>query len=449
MKHTLPLHEWSFLILNHDRTIGDHLEFCQGTLKKIREKESPFKFFSERICDCSSPEEVRAEVLRPVLGHLAQHMGALDRRVAISCAGSIADLTRDASAALRRVSDAFGGAGDDWDEKEFGRIFRERWDALRLGLNNLVLELRERVDAPDESFTGRVGDALDECAGVHRAFTAAEEQEQINRDTSYDRVFINRMIHARAEISSLLRALDSALDQPLATVKERVSRVFDVEGGFPCLAGQSGLEQLRDWMTPYSPRLRHAFDNLIEFKMSARGLIGYKIRTKLQAMEPRRSSQQQGPPHHPTPDASPAAGLISEVSAEIPPLKIKFSPDRIIALAARTLNNGGRAGGQDMSQDLGALIIDTLAEIEKSLSEDYTRPNQVAYAIVADFVDSVVHAGDSEDEWRNVYRNLKDRVWPTNYELQKRQRALRDALRASLQSALNLVQEAAPTLPGD
>jgi hypothetical protein len=451
MKHTLPLHEWSFLVLNHDRTVNDHLEFCQGTLKKIREKESLFKFFSERICDCSSPQEVRAEVLRPILDHLAQRMEALDRRVALACAEGINHVTRDALATLRRVSDAFGGASENWDEKEFGQLFGEHWDALRLGLNNLVLDLRGRVDTPDESFAKRVVGALAQCAEVHRSLDPQEEQDQINRDTAYDRVFINRMIHARAEISSLLRSLDSALDQPLADVKERVARVFGVEGGFAGLVGQSKLEQLRDWIAPHSPSLRHAFDNLIDFRMSARGLIGYKVRAKLQVMEPRRSRQRQGPPYHATTGAGMAiAELIPEVSAEIPGLRIKVRPDRVVALAAAAFSNDrseSGAGGTEIHQDLGALINGTLAEIEQALSEDYSRPNQVAYAIVADFVDSVIHVRHGEEEWRNVYRNLREKVWPADYELQKRQQALHEALRASLQKALSLTQDAAPALP--
>lgn len=453
MKETLPLHEWSFLVLNHDRTVNDHLQFCEGTLKKIREKESLFKFFSERICDCSSPEEVREEVLSPVLAHLAQHMGELDRRVAASCADGIEALTRDAAAALRRVYDSFGGSGDDWDEREFGRLFNERWDGLRLELNNLVLELKRKADEPDETFTRRVGGALNECAEVHRSLKPEEGQAEIDRETSFDLVFIGRMIRARAEISSRLRALDSALDQPLAAVKERVARVFGARGGFGGLDGQGGLELLRDRLKPHSPALRQAFDNLIDFRMSARGLIGYKVRTKLQALEPRRSPQEPLPPNRAGAGAVAAAvaELAPEVRLGVPGITIGVKTDKGIKVIASTLagmtGGGGGGGGADIRRDLGALISDTLDEIGKSLSEDYSRPNQVAYAIVADFVDSVVHAGGAEDEWRNVYRSLRESVWPSDYEQQRRQQVLREGLRAGLQRALGLMRDGPPALP--
>lgn len=451
MKDTLPLHEWSFLVLNHDRTVNDHLEFCEGTLKKVREKKSLFKFFSERICDCSSPEEVREAVLRPILAHLAQHMGELDRRVAAACADGINALTRDAASALRQVSDFFSGSDDDWDEREFGRLFNERWDELRIGLNNLALELKEKANEPDETFTTRVRSALAECAEVHRSLKPQEGQAEIDRETSYDLVFINQMIRARAEISSRLRALDSALDQPLAAVKERVARVFGTQGGFGGLDGQGGLELLRDRLRPHSPSLRQTFNNLIDFRMSARGLIGYKVRMKLQALEPRRSSHEPPPPNHAGSGVAAAVGeIVPEVSAGIPGLTISVRPERVIRVVASTLAGvagGGDGGGADIHRDLGALISNTLDEIGKSLGEDYSRPNQVAYAIVADFVDSVVHADDSEDEWRTVYRSLRESVWPADYELQRQQQVLRDGLRVSLQRTLGLTQHAAPVIP--
>lgn len=71
----------------------------------------------------------------------------------------------------------------------------------------------------------------------------------------------------------------------------------------------------------------------------------------------------------------------------------------------------------------------------------------MAYAIVADFVDSVVHSEGAEDEWRNVYRSLRENAWPADYERQRRQQALREGLRAGLHSALSLTQDAAPALP--
>jgi hypothetical protein len=470
LRNLLPLHEWGFLVLNHDRTINN-LALCESALQKIREKESVFRFFSERVCDCSSPEEVREQVLRPVLDHLAGRMGALDRRVATACAEEINVLTRDALDALRQAEAAFSGAAGGWNDREFGRLFRERWAALRLGLNNLALELKGKANEPDDSFRRQVEDTLAKCGDIQLSLNPDELKKEIGKITSYDQVLVAHLIQTRASISALLRTLDTALDQPLAHVKARVAEVFSADGGFDGFAPQGQLTVLRDRLAPHSPQLREAFDNLINFQMSARGLIGYKIRTKLQALEPRRSRHEKNPPNEDalaqplsesglgtagviTAAAETLAGQLPEPWRETVEVAtavartIKLTPEKSGArITIRKRNAPDGTGGAEIHQDLRQLLADTLGEIERALSEDYSRPNQVAYAIVTDFVDSVVHYRQSEDEWRNVYLNLREHVWPTDYEQQRRQQLLLDGFCATVTRALDLAQQTAPSLP--
>lgn len=71
----------------------------------------------------------------------------------------------------------------------------------------------------------------------------------------------------------------------------------------------------------------------------------------------------------------------------------------------------------------------------------------MAYAIVADFVGAAVHARQSEAEWRNVYRNLRDVVWPTYYELQKSRQEKRKQWCAALEQAFKDVRRHNNPLP--
>jgi len=439
LRNVLPLDEWGFLVLNHDRTINN-LELCEGALQKIRGKESVLRFFRACVCDCSSLGEVHEHVLRPVLDHLAGHIGALDRRVATACAEAIGVLTQDAAAALRQAEEAFGGEIGGWNDREFGRLFRERWDALCLGLNNLALDLKDQANKPDDSFVRQVGDALAKCRDIQLSLNPEELNEEIDKVTSYDLVVVDHLIRMRARISALLRTLDTALDQPLANVKAKVAKVLGMDGGFSRLAPQGQLAALRDRLAPHSPQLREAFDNLIGFQMSARGLIGYKIRTKLQALEPRRSQWEKNPPN-----VEALAGPLPEPRQQP---RIKLTPEKPGAtITVRKRNADGGSGGAEAHQFLSQLLGDTLNEIERALSEDYSRPNQVAYAIVADFVDSVVHYRQSEDEWRSVYLNLREHVWTTDYEQQRRQQLLLEAFCAAVARALDLTRQTAISLP--
>jgi hypothetical protein len=459
MKHTLPLNEWSFLVLNHDRRRGN-LKECEEALEKVREPGSAFKFFAERICDCSSSEEVRENVLNQVLNHLAERMSDLDRRVAASCAREIEELVGDASATLRKALDAFGDAADGLGDREFENLFEKRWDALRRGLNNLVADLLEEVETPDEYFVGQVSEALEACRRRRIVPGEQEVREHLQADGSYDRVMATRRIWMRSEISQALHALDTALDQPLAAVKARVARVLDVDGGFGRLLGENHLEQLAERLAPHSPPLRAAFDNLINFQMSARGFIGYKIRLKLKALVPRKSATETAAEFEPK---APAVEEAAAAPVAVQPINLRQKTFRVRSRneagaekvgangLGREENNAdslhGAEGGAQIHRTLVSLFDSTLAEIDGALGEDFARPNQVAYAIVADFVDSVLHMRQSEAEWRNVYRNLRDVVWPTDYELQKQRLERSSHWRSSLEQALKAVRQHSNPLP--
>jgi hypothetical protein len=463
MEHTLPLNEWSFLVLNHDRRRGN-LKECEEALEKVREPGSAFKFFAERICDCSSDEEVREHVLSHVLNHLAEHMGDLDRRVAASCARGIEELTRDASAALRRALDAFGDAAEGLGEKEFDHLFEKKWDALRRGLNNLVAQLREQAEVPDESFVGRVKEALESCRRGGIVPSEQEVREHLQWDTAYDRVLETRRIWMRSQISQSLHTLDTALDQPLAAIKARVAQVLDVHGGFGRLTGENNLAPLAERLAPHSPPLRTAFDNLINFHMSARGIIGYRIRSSLQALVPRGSAtgaaaemEREGPaPQPPAAGELTASAVGEQALAGQKNFRIKSLKEADAKKSQASVPGGNDKDGGGVTRDEGAtqihrtlasLFESTLAEVAVSLGEDFSRPNQVAYAIAADFVDAAVHARQSEAEWRNVYRNLREVVWPTNYELQKERHQKRKRWCSSLEQAFEAIRRHNSSLP--
>ncbi|HEX9919000.1 MAG TPA: hypothetical protein VGA87_07530, partial [Pyrinomonadaceae bacterium] len=454
MEHTLPLDQWSFLVLNHDRT-RDNMKECEEALQKVREPGSAFRFFAESICDCSSPEEVGEHVLTQVLAHLAERMAELDRRVASAFAAGIEELARDASAALAKALTLFGGSAEGLDEREFEKLFEQRWESLRRGLNNLVEELRGKVEAPDDSFVQQVKETLDLCRRRHSAPGEEEARRQLQADTAYYRVLETQRIWMRAQLSQSLRELDTALDQPLAAVKARVAEVLGAEGGFGLITSGGGLGKFSERLISHSTGLREAVEHLVNFRMSARGIIGYKIRVKLQALEPAREllKPQQSVREEAETEVLEVPDAPGTPEAKPKSIRFRQRPDRHTEAHTARLQDDARSllppgtGGAQIHDQLSMLFQETLAEIEAVLDEDLARPNQVAYAIVADFVDSVVHARDSESEWRNVYRNLRQVVWPTDYELQRRRQQKRQTWQASLESVSELIRRGNISLP--
>ena len=51
-----------------------------------------------------------------------------------------------------------------------------------------------------------------------------------------------------------------------------------------------------------------------------------------------------------------------------------------------------------------------LADCQQSLQELYTLPNQIAYAMVEEFVDRIFYARGSKTEWRNF-------LWQKRYQV--------------------------------
>lgn len=96
---------------------------------------------------------------------------------------------------------------------------------------------------------------------------------------------------------------------------------------------------------------------------------------------------------------------------------------------------------------LDQISIKTLGDIEEALSQDYSVPNQVTYAIVADFVDSIIYMRNVEDQWRDIYRQLRAKVWPDNYHIQMIRHRRRADLLLLVEKAEQVVRSENLSLP--
>jgi hypothetical protein len=449
LEKILPLQEWSFLALNHHREINNY-EICEGVLDKIANKQVSYSFFAESICDCSSREEVKEKILNPVLHHLAKHIGVLDRKLARTSFEDIQAISKDTAMMLQKLRESFGGTSENWDEVEFGKLFREKWEELQRGFNNLTAALMDRADSADESFQHKVENTLTECGKKDWLPTVDELQKEVEA-RRFDKVLIDQMLWARAHLSAKLSNLDMALDQPLEAVKAEVAKVLIAAGGFSNITQDSELVSLSEAIATSASPLRAAFESLLAFRLSGRGLIGRKVRAALQTLEPRRNWNEEA-----LIDKFAAPG--KEQAPELQPQKKVngFTPAndhhrQTTAQAELAQKDAGAkaeaVGARQIRDMLDKITTKTLGDIEKTLSQDYSVPNQTAYAIVADFVDSIVYARNIEDQWRDIYRHLRAKVWPDNYKLQiLRQRHAADLL-ALVEKADRVVRVESLSLP--
>jgi hypothetical protein len=440
----LPLPEWSYLVLNYHKGI-DNYQLCREVLDKIDSKQVSYRFFDQAICDCSSREEVKEKVLKPILHHLATHIGALDRRLAQRFFNSVQQLAGDTEALLQRLRNSFAESPESWEEVKFGELFRSKWEDLQETFSQLIRALAEKADEPDPSFQQKVEAMLDECEKKAFLPSVIDLEEQVSAK-SFDKALIDQMIWTRATLGDKLRSLDTALDQPLETVKGEVVRVLTTAGGFAC-TGRQSLTSLRDAIAPTASPLKDAFDVLSNFNLSARGLVGSKIRAELQALEPRRhlgeetllgqhlrhsQGTEAGRPRVFTPVTAHDHGANSRSATAIDRTEIR--PEAL--------------GAMQIRETLEAIASRVLGNIKTALAQDYCLPNQVAYAAVSDFVDSIIYARNIEDHWRNVYRRLRAEVWPEDYEVQRVRGLQRGEFLALVEKTQRLIRSHSLLLPG-
>src|SRR5262249_24437838 len=105
--------------------------------------------------------------------------------------------------------------------------------------------------------------------------------------SSYGRALDDALDELRADLANRLRELDQGLDLPLQNTKAQV--VAALRGArrlAPLMTGEDPLATLAAHLPLQSP-IRLAIENLYHFQMSARGLIGFKIRAEMYRLMPK------------------------------------------------------------------------------------------------------------------------------------------------------------------
>lgn len=371
----LPLERWAYMVINkQDTPEVNNLRDCDRFLAGIRTPAE--KFFGWVICDCSDPEEVGRLVLEPVVDYMSEQIASLDAIFARAFAADVEALRRDVEAVVRRGSALRAEDGVVEDDR-FMQCFGRTWEELKKALNGLVEEFDRRSEEVDDQFSRLVQEVVGEFEQGRHLPDESQAGARITAD-GYGTVYEAYLNDIRAALSTHLRRLDTGLDQKLLDVKNRVGEIFRTAGELSAvLDGGPPLALLAERVPAIYPELSEAVGKLDEFEMSARGIIGYKVRLALNRLESNRNP--------------------------MPPLE-EQTPARLVA-------------------DLQERVREALSQITDSLAEDEFRSsNRCAYAVFADFRDAVLYSPRARDKWATFYRPLRGRVWPEFTRLEEARR---------------------------
>jgi hypothetical protein len=480
----LPLGKWAYLVINHRPEI-QNTAMCHTMLDETTRR--PMGFFGRVICDCSKESEVEENILRPVLRYLSQHLLDLDQEFADACSQEIRVMCRRGVQVLAKAQSALGSSSARDVDERFGHLFRQQWRELKYAFNKLVRELAATCNQADADFSAYVTRVI-EAYERDKRIPNLEQANKAIMATSYGRALDDALDELRADLANRLRELDQGLDLPLQNTKAQVVAVLREAGRLaPLMTGEDPLATLSAHLPPQSP-IRLAIENLYHFQMSARGLIGFKIRAEMYRLMPKlRPDAMSGGLEEAlgvqmiydilhgvwqgavqlaqfAPGIESLAALAALVSEESPlrqalvnlhhfqevvgmgesirkeiaeRLLPKLSPQESSELPEALAGGTEEPAGELLVRELQTRVDTTIRAIRARLAEgEYNKPNQCAYAIVADFVDAVLHTAGMEVPWFLFYKEHREQIFRDVFARQ----ADLEQLRAEWVEAVSKVQ---------
>lgn len=375
----LPLENWSFLALNHNRRHGDNLHNCEKFAQSVRDGETKIRTSQLEIVDCSDPDEVRQKLLDPLLSHLADNLAQLDHAYAQACQESLHKLQTEIRTQLGRATRILNNvATSDGEMRQFDRYFDSLWEQLTDGVEKLLKELREQRKEPDEEFARQISAVLEKCRTAPGLPTVEQIERRRNKVNALGTAYNMYLDEIRTRLTNHFIELDGALKLTTTNLKQRVAAVLAAPdaGGLARLSPESGVGLLKRIFELLADdadlaQLHRAFEVLLDFELSYRGFIQYRVREHLDCL---------------TPDLT----------------RTRVDSDDTPADVLGYLQN---------------MYEEAIYNVEAAFKKWLADPNKANFAIVEEFIDQILRAEGAPQAWRNFYRTVRAEVWPNEFKL--------------------------------
>lgn len=374
----LPLEKWSFVVLNRTRPSGDAIGSNEQNCRHLVES-APSKHISVTgmvIADCTDADEVQGKVFARIVDYLREHGSHLDDEYATATQQRLDHLLGDVTQYLAEAEACLGSSGSTEREfTTFDALFDDMWSSLTNRLEDLAAQFRAKATEPHVELAREV-DAAVERARHNVVLPSLEDIERLaRRHGAYTSAF-NSLLHLmRTRVSDEFQPLEDALRLSLEDVRDRVARVLRDECGLASLSARNGsafLGDIKGMLPSESAQLKEAITILSSVDLTYRGFLQYRLRPHLMVLHPDGAAGQE---------------------------QVRVS-----------------ASAQSVQEGLELLHERAVYRIEEAFEPWLNEPNQVAAAVVEEFVDRVLRAEDAKPAWRNFYLEHRARVWETQFD---------------------------------
>jgi hypothetical protein len=242
-----------------------------------------------------------------------------------------------------------------------------------VGLTRLVNELRERRDEAHPGLKQGLDEVLEECRHDTGVPTAEQIARRRDARASYLIAYHEYLHETRTHLSRKFLALDGSLKTLLNETKARVVRVLVDAGRLGPLVDADDVCFLLEaaGAVPDSlPKIKLGLKVLADFELSYRGFIQHRVREQLDILTPDVTTVQVSS----TPSAEEIRSMLENLHAE------------------------------------------ALYEVQSAFDAWMSEPSLVTFAVVEEFADQVLRSEGAQDEWRNLYQELRSEIWPMEFE---------------------------------
>lgn len=378
---TLPLKHWSFMVLNQTSEgskNGDNSMNLNQMLEDLGKKH--IKVVDALKANCGNMQESNKNALDPMLNYLSRKIVRLDQQFVENRQQDVFDTYARIDDVITRAKELTSLMFDSTTPNGlFVGLFRDVWRNITTELQHLVDELRVQCDQCDQDYKQMVSEVID-LANQNKHIPSLNEvtTERAGHD-GFRPAYDHLLTQMRVRLSRHFKRIYTSIARIVEKRKQQIRVIFDEYGRFSHLfhgsiaAPNEYFLEVANLMEEQEPRFQYglaeAFRLLAEFQYS-RSAVLHRLRMSLSRFDP---------------DSSEKIELESLTSDEIVKL-------------------------------LDKAYVETVKELETTLKKFAYEPNQAAYAMTAEFVDRIIRATDAEDDWRIIYQNFAQEVWPDEFD---------------------------------
>ena len=401
LEDKLPIEDWSFLVLNHDKVHGDNEKQCRSFAE-----ETTFDYAKKLIVDCSDSDEVSTKLITPALEFLEGHIVKNDKRLAQNIEREVVEYIYKVKDQVGRALELLSKDDDNKQNSLFRMLFKEVYRNLKRELQRSVnheSELFKKRDLPCEDMQEALIQIFREEEGLANSHPAqlVKEEEIKELDIEYGGLFeaFQRKLHElRTRLGAAMRnGMDNVLDKVQNDMKDQLGNILAVHGKLENRFGRD--RELLDNVVKYldenedlkkkTPTLYDGFVLLHKWKMSYRSFVQHRIYKSLLCLDPQAEENQK------------RNGDLFDSALKV----------------AERLNH------------LYVVAINDLRTVFEAI---YPEPNGAAYTTALEFKDIIIRQGDADDlelEWGDFYESIKQDVWNEFADAGNRQAAVRQLQR--------------------